>query len=209
MRAIDLTGQRFGRLVVLEKSESSRPRFLRWLCKCDCGVEHVVLGAALRGGNTLSCGCLSRDRLVERVWKHGLSNTRTHRIWSGIIKRCTNPKDYSYHRYGGRGITVCERWLTSFQAFYDDMGECPDGLSIERIDVNKGYSPENCKWATFGEQCRNRRSNRLITYQGRELCVTDWAPIVGISAKTIFTRLNVGWSDERAITEPVKKKPKN
>lgn len=126
----------------------------------------------------------------RRKWKNP-AGTRTYYVWRSMRHRCCNPSNASWMHYGGRGITVCERWVNDYDAFFEDMGEAPEGKSLERVDVNKGYSPENCIWGTDIEQGRNRRNNRLLTYNGRTMCLSEWAEFLGIKTDTLHRRLNV------------------
>ena len=159
----DVTGQRFGRLSVIQRSGSTRSGIATWRCLCDCGRECVVEGAKLRKGNTKSCGCLHDEVAKERMTVHGKSGTRLYAIWKAMHHRCFNPTDKNYSRYGGRGILVCDEWLHNFQAFYcwamangydacAPLGKC----TIDRIDNDKGYSPDNCRWVDMKVQRHNR-----------------------------------------------------
>lgn len=158
----DLTGKTFGRLTVLSFAGiAARKRAYTWLCQCACGKTKTVISHCLRSGHTRSCGCLSRDVCIERSTIHGMTHTPEFRIWKAMISRCTNPKVKSYRDYGARGITVCDRWKNDFAAFHQDMGNRPSPeLTLERVDNERGYEPDNVIWATRLSQNRNRRKRR-------------------------------------------------
>lgn len=196
---------RYERLVIVAEAEryvspggkSSR----RVVVKCDCGHAAIVRTNDLRSGRTTSCGCANRESAAEtgrRSATHGMHNTSTYMTWKNMKARCMNPNVPHYIRYGGRGIRICEKWLT-FEGFLADMGPCPSRMSIDRIDNSLGYFKDNCRWATVREQGRNKRSNRLVTSNGRTLCVSEWAEATGIPVTTIASRLKRGWSPERAL----------
>jgi hypothetical protein len=185
MKRIDLTGQRFGRLTVISYAGTTKKGRATWQCKCDCGNNTTVMASHLKTGHTISCGCFRREKYTT----HGMTHTSTHGTWAQIKNRCLNPNDKYYKDYGGRGITICSRWLR-FENFLADMGEKPDGLTIERVNNNKGYSLENCKWATRKEQSRNKRDNRMVSYFGETKCLAEWAEELNINSRTLIGRLN-------------------
>ncbi len=198
----NLRGKRFSRLTVIELG-TPRGKGSYWLCRCDCGGTNTVRSDALASGQVQSCGCLCVESSGNRARRHGRSKSAEHRAWSALKCRCLNPNATSYEHYGGRGITVCERWKNSFEAFFDDMGPRPSSLySIDRIDVNQGYSPENCRWATAKTQRRNSRQNKYLSFRGRTQTLVEWAEETGLSAGAIRLRLSKGWTIERALTTP-------
>jgi hypothetical protein len=175
----------------------------RVTCKCDCGAETIARIGKLRNGWTSSCGCIRRELLVERNTRHGMSDKPEYGVWSSMKGRCLNPSDPEWHNYGGRGIKVCDRWLHDFAAFYEDMGPRTSAKhSIERVDVEGDYCPENCVWATSGEQARNKRNNKWITYQGQRMTQTDAALASGVNLRTIRARLSRGCSEADAFAPP-------
>lgn len=175
-----------------------------WLCYCDCGNVSIVQSSNLVQGNTSSCGCLATKRRIESNTIHGCSNTTEFSIWEKMIDRCTREKSPAYKNYGARGIHVCSRWEL-FSNFLNDMGKRPTGTTLDRIDNNKGYAPENCRWASIKEQARNKRTNRLLTYHGQTKCMAEWCEILGLKTATVCQRLNrYGWSVEKALsTRPI------
>jgi len=205
-KLIDLTGQKFGRLTVVERVDNANDGHARWLCQCDCGKEKNINGRELRCGDTRSCGCLKKELMIQRnIQKniHGHSSngiiSKVYQVWSGIIQRCNNPNNKRYKDYGGRGIRVCEAWL-KFENFIKDMGEKPEGLTLDRIDNNDDYCPENCRWATRKEQQRNTRINRLITINGITKCIAEWCEIRKLPYARVWQRIyNLYWTPKEAL----------
>lgn len=193
-----LSGMKFGRLTAIEDVGKDGCGFRLWRCVCECGNEAVVPSAQLIRSHTMSCGCLQRDRNRESKTTHGKSSSSTYATWCCMIGRCTNERNADHKHYGGRGISVCERWKR-FSNFLDDMGEKPEGMSIERIDNNAGYSPENCRWATQAEQTRNKRTTRNYTMNGITKCIAVWSREYGVPEMTLTRRLNKGATIEDAL----------
>lgn len=201
MKTIDITGHRFGKLTAIKRSETiSRKSY--WDCLCDCGVVKSIYLGNLRQGITNSCGCLRIASISNVNRSHGMSNSRTYTIWMGMRARCRNKNAAHYHRYGGRGISVCERWANSFQNFLLDMGEAPDGYQLDRVDNDLGYSLDNCRWVTVQHNCMNTRQNRTINYAGEKLTVGEWNRRMGFKRGTISGRIARGWPIDRAMNEP-------
>lgn len=202
---IDLTGQKFGRLTVIERAENGKQGHTYWLCKCICGNKTIVRGNHLRKGLIRSCGCLESENRKTMSTTHGLTKTRLYNIWGHIIQRCTNPNSKNYERYGGRGITICEKWRNDFVSFYEwaiNNGYKED-LTIDRIDNNKGYFPDNCRWTDKITQANNTRSNRFLTFNNKTQTIAQWARELELNANRIGDRLNHGWSIEKALTTPI------
>jgi hypothetical protein len=198
--AADMTGQRFGRLMVLQRAPT-RIRKARWDCVCDCGVRTTVFGASLRRGLTTSCGCRKAEALERLQFKtrHGATDSPAHRSWMSMRQRCLNSKNPAFHNYGGRGITICDRW-SSFENFLADMGQPPDGMEIERNNVNGNYEPGNCRWATPQEQANNKRATVRVTHEGRTQTIKQWACELGIKYHTLYRRIVIAcWPTERAM----------
>ena len=211
-RRNNLIGQRFGILTVIEDAGNDPRGNSMWLCKCDCGNTKVIRGSKLKEGQYLSCGCqwhAYNEKRNEGIRKskitHGLSGTRLYYIYENMMKRCYDQNAEKYPNYGGRGITVCEEWRTDRQAFFDWAlsNGYTEELTIDRIDVNGNYCPENCRWATQKEQANNRTSNRYLEYNGETHTVIEWAELIGMSPGTLYARIENGWTTEKALTTPV------
>ena len=200
MQVPDLSGHRFGSLLIESRAENTRDGAATWNCLCDCGERRRVAGTALRAGRNKSCGCKSPRFTAERLTTHGASDTCTYSIWLGMKRRCSGKeRGRSRKNYYGKGIRVCDRWK-SFERFLEDMGERPDGMSIERIDGTRGYEPDNCKWATAREQANNTSRNRFVSHESATLTVAEWARKLGIKPNTLLYRLRRGVPVERAFT---------
>lgn len=213
-KAIIPVGTKFSRLTVIAEAPPYKQPdgYFRPMskCVCDCGEEIIVRNGCLPNGHTQSCGCLQKERAAKARMIHGHAkrhkSTSTYRSWAGMLTRGTNPNVPSFENYGGRGITVCERWL-KFENFLADMGECPKGLSVERRDNGKGYSPENCYWGTDKQQARNKRSNHIITVHGMTGCVAELAEFFGLNYNHVYSRINRGWTPEDAFLKPKRIRP--
>lgn len=198
-------GDVFTRLTVVSRAHSDKHGYIHWNCICECGAEKTVCSHELRSGKTKSCGCI---RFTPRTHGHtqtsnGKRITPEYQAWIDMRRRCSNRKHVSYDIYGGRGISVCEKW-SSFEMFYEDMGPRPDGMSLDRIDVNGNYEPNNCRWATQTQQSRNRRNNRFVEYNGISMCLSEWAEALGFTYHILKDRLSRGWSIDRAFNTPLR-----
>lgn len=199
---IDLVGKVFGRLTVVSYAYMEK-RHHYWSTVCECGTKTVVGGCHLRSGHTKSCSCLNREETSKRESIHGQSANTTpeYQAWNSMKARCYNIKNRRHHRYGGRGIKVCEQWLHSFESFFADMGLKPSAdYSLDRIDNDKDYSPDNCRWATSQQQSNNRSGNLMITHNGKTMTKSDWLRETGIPRATFDQRRKKGWSIERCLT---------
>lgn len=210
MRYEDLTGKRFGRLTVLERTDNhikkNGDKETAFLCCCDCGNVRKVLAYNLKSGHTLSCGCLGLEHRTKTRTKHGETGTRLYRIWHHMKERCNDNKNARFFDYGGRGIKICEEWQISYEAFREwaVSNGYADTLTLDRINNDKGYSPGNCRWVTPKEQANNTRKNRLISYKNITHTLAEWADIVKIKPVTIAYRLNSGWTIEDALFKPLR-----
>lgn len=209
----DLSNQKFGRWAVLGLDRSSLDSdHPRWFGVCECGTRRSVLAFTLKSGASQSCGCLSVEATKIRVRQHpsfGYNNinSRTHRIWAGMKQRCLNPNNVAFKLYGAKGITVCDRWLR-FDLFLTDMGECPEGKEIDRINGTLGYCPENCRWATRQEQMSNTIRNHWIEHDGKRQTLSEWSrewsSKTGVSVNTLRSRICVlGYTPKRAVSQPI------
>lgn len=199
---IKMIGKKFGRLTVLEElKERTKSREIKYKCLCDCGKYTNVRGSLLRNGEIKSCGCLQRETVTKINTKHGKSHNKLYDTYNNMIQRCNNSNNSQYTNYGGRGIKVCDEWKNNFIAFYSwsmDNGYS-DGLTIDRIDNNGNYEPDNCRWVDYKTQNNNERSNVYITYKGMTKTLQQWSEYLNVDYGTIRTRHKKGWSDEECL----------
>ena len=205
---IDLTGQKFGRLTVIERSYIPSKK-TRWLCKCDCGETRHVLSYQLRSGKTKSCGCFSKDFARENFSTHNLSKEKLYFVHNTMNMRCHNENSTEYKNYGARGISVCDEWrgrqgVVNFYNWSLSNGY-KEGLQIDRIDVNGNYEPNNCRWVSSKEQSINKRTNHLLNYNGETKTIKEFSEIYNIPYKTLFNRIvYLNWSIEKSLKHPVR-----
>lgn len=202
---IDITNQIFDRLTVLHRVENNIDGDAMWLCECSCGSTRIVKGGSLRSKTTRSCGCLFEEiRSGGTATTHGQSQTSEYSVWSAMKQRCNNENIAHYDNYGGRGISVCNRWNVSFETFISDMGRRPSrSHTIERIDNNGNYEPSNCKWATYAEQNRNKRDNVYVTINGKTMVAEDWGKQHGLPRSIVSNRIKIGMTHEEAVYTPL------
>lgn len=187
--------------VVREEPKRGHNRY--YLCRCECGTEKPVYWGNLSQGYSTNCGCRGMRLFTSARRKHGMTDSVEYQTWGNMKDRCGNPSNKSYQDYGARGITVCDKWINDFAAFFADMGPRPSPQhTIERVNNDKGYSPDNCVWATKQVQKNNTRRNRRLTFNGETLTITEWSRRLGGHHRTVAWRLKRGWSLERALTEP-------
>ncbi|MDD5199269.1 MAG: hypothetical protein PHC88_05645 [Terrimicrobiaceae bacterium] len=204
-----IIGKVYGRLTVLD--EAKPQRIITWLrrfvVQCSCGNQSIIPLRDLRNNHTQSCGCYRVDLMRLRDVTHGMRDTPEYDVWSNMKRRCANHSTATHAaHYAGRGITVCARWLESFENFIEDMGRRPtDQHSLERLNNDGNYEKDNCAWTTMKVQCRNRRSNHRLTYNGETLSIAEWSERIGFTRSTIFDRLKRGWSVEKILTTPQRK----
>jgi hypothetical protein len=205
------SGTVFGVMMVIKEVEpkirSNGHQRRHFLMKCKCGKEHISSLEALRSGDAKSCGCLKIEKFVNYLKtrnykKHGMSHSREYQSWHAMMDRCRNPNRINYNKYGGVGIGVCERWY-DFRNFYKDMGSRPEGTSIDRIDNNGNYEPNNCRWATTKQQNNNLSNNVIIFYQGETMCASDWSKRLGGCESVVASRLSRGWDIKKSVTTPL------
>ncbi len=188
---IDLSGTRFGRLVVTGLHGKSRTGCYLWDCRCDCGTSRVIYATALRSGKTRSCGCLNAECRGKSSITHGLRYSKLYPVWNDMKRRCASPSHHAYKHYGARGIQVCEEWRNDFSVFHSwaIANGYTDGLSIDRINNDLGYQPHNCHFIKMSEQQRNRRCSRFIAHNGKTMILSEWARLFGISVGALHSRL--------------------
>jgi hypothetical protein len=201
-KKVEMIGRRFGRWIVLRESEKrSNSGAIFYTCRCNCGTERDVSGVLLRNGDSTSCGCYNHETITK---DDAVYQEKLYSVWMAMKNRCRNPNDKAYKNYGGRGISVCAEWQSDYRAFraWAMANGYEDGLWIDRIDNDRDYCPENCQWITPRQQARNKRTNRMIRYNGHEMCITDAATKSGIPAATLQRRIDLGWS-ENELFRPV------
>lgn len=198
----DITGNKYGRLTVIKFDHYNKFNNPYWLCECECGNKKSIRESLLKNGKTLSCGCYQK----EKSTKHGMRNKKLYNVLEGIKSRCLNPKNNYFYLYGARGIKVCEEWCSDREKFFSWALEngYKEGLSIDRIDVNGDYCPENCRWVDRKKQMNNTRRNVFITFNDETKTISEWASKFGFKPSLIRDRLKWGWTIEKALTTPVK-----
>lgn len=213
-RLIDLTGKKFGKLLVLKRVDNDKYGNLNWECLCNCGNKKIIRGANLRNGLTKSCGCYNYEQSVAfgKKWGghnkiHGMKQSRLYNLWCNMKARCHNSKNDSFKWYGNKNIKVCKEWVDNFVEFYEwsISNGYKNNLTIDRLDNNKDYSPSNCKWSSMKEQQNNRSNNHIVSFNGKTHTLAEWSEILKIKYSVIHDRLKRGWTMERIINTSIKK----
>lgn len=198
---------KYGRWTVLGDAPSRNPKYKLWRCRCDCGTERDVDARNVRIGKSTSCGCYLRE-VISKPQKHGMTDSPTYTSWQSMRQRCYYEKNIGYARYGGRGIKVCDRWKDRFENFLADMGERPNGATLDRIDVNGDYEPSNCKWASREQQNNNRRDNHKYEFEGEALTIPQIARRIGMKEATLRMRIKkYGFTLNQAVSTPLRQRP--
>lgn len=199
---MDLKGWKSETLTVEEFKGFDQHSRAMWRCKCVCGEIFVAMGSRIHRFLTTSCGCLKSEKCRKAKTKHGKSGSKLYQIWTRMIQRCENENTNEYDNYGGRGIYVCERWRNSFELFESDMGPRPKRASLDRVDNDLPYSPENCRWSDYKTQANNKRNNHILEYNGERLTISQWAIKLGVPSARLRNRLSHGWGIEEVIERP-------
>ena len=205
-KQIEYTGKKYGRLTVLGIHHHSKTRHTYVTCQCECGARKVIRASSLVQGITRSCGCLDKEEKIRRKTKHGMFGTRIYDIWAHIKSRCDNKNTQQYKNYGGRGIKYCTEWK-DFEKFYEwaKNNGYAENLTIDRINVNGNYEPENCRWILEKYQHRNTRTNKMLEYKGERHCASEWAEKLDLNYNTLLTHLRGGWGVKEALEYKNKK----
>lgn len=197
----NLIGRTFGSLTIIEKIHNKK--YATYLCKCSCGNQKEIVGNSMIRGLTKSCGCLQKKIVSDNFKKHGCVGSKEYNIWKSMNQRCHNPNNSAFKYYGEKGINVCKEWRNSFETFLKDMGNKPEGKSLDRINNEDGYSKENCRWADKIQQMNNRSNNRMLTLNNTTQNLQTWAEQLNINHKVLRKRLKDGWSDEDILTNKI------
>lgn len=204
-KIVAVPGARYGRLEVVGECSpplKNKMKQVFWECICDCGNTHKARSIDIRQGRTLQCSDCARQQAADTYRGPRLNHLRAYYSWSGMKSRCLNPRSEKYHRYGGRGITICDSWVNDFSQFLADMGDPPEGASIDRIDNDLGYTKSNCKWSTPAEQSRNRSNNTPVTINGETMILVEWCEKLDLKYGSVINRITAGWDYEKALTTP-------
>lgn len=195
-------GDKYNNWTLVEFAHKDKYRNLYWFCRCDCGTAKISQVSKIVSGSTKSCGCLQKKAMTT----HGDTNTRTFESWNSMKQRCLNEKCKDYPSYGGRGVKVHKPWIHDYSQFKSDMGERPLKTSIDRIDVNGSYTPENCQWSTRSEQQRNKTNTKRFDWQGKNYTVSELGDMYSLTNKQIMHRLGAGWDLKKTLSTPIRKK---